>query len=276
MTLYAKMKKQEAAAALAEFLDERPQALEHLIQLLAERSEDIVNLDGTVESLIPLWRRVKPLWTVRTVETGQPDALAVHSWLRFQLGMEPTLSPESIAIIDGVTSYLCRVVEHEAPGAQWRLGYHRLGSFMWQNYPVLARDGEEVALAHLLPGLARGLAEGLFSSDDDELAQMAAASIEQLNGTSEDAAGGDEPLVEVEDLGEDALRRRELEASLREGIAHEHSRVVDRMAQTLAKEDGITGVGREDREVLLVATPVWTIDQLQEWVTGYFEAKLSD
>jgi hypothetical protein len=105
---------------------------------------------------------------------------------------------------------------------------------------------------------------------------MAAASIEQLNGTSEDAAGGDEPLVEVEDLGEDALRGRELEVSLREDVAHEHSRVVDRMAKTLAKEDGITGVVREDREVLLVATPAWTIDQPQEWVTGYLEAKLSD
>ncbi|WP_165968669.1 hypothetical protein [Arthrobacter crusticola] len=47
------MKKQEAAAALAEFLDERPQALEHLTQLLAGRSVDSVDLDGKVESLIP-------------------------------------------------------------------------------------------------------------------------------------------------------------------------------------------------------------------------------
>ena len=30
MKTYAKMKKQEAAAALQEFLDERPRALEHL------------------------------------------------------------------------------------------------------------------------------------------------------------------------------------------------------------------------------------------------------
>ncbi len=109
------MKKQEAAAALQEFLDERPQALEHLTRLLAGHSEDTVDLDGTVESLIPLWRWVKPLLTVRTAETVQPDTAAVPSWLRYQLGTEPTLSPESIAIVDGVTSYHFRVVEQGAP-----------------------------------------------------------------------------------------------------------------------------------------------------------------
>jgi hypothetical protein len=270
------MKKQEAAAVLAEFLDERPQALEHLIQLLAERSEDTVNLDGTVESLIPLWRWAKPLLTVQTAETAQPDTAALPSWLRYQLGTEPTLSPESIAIVDGVTSYLCRVVEQGAPDARWRVGYHRIKAYMWQNYPVLARDGEKVALGHLLPGLARGTAKGQFSSDDDRLARMAAAAIERLNGLDDEAMAEDEPLVEVEDLGNDALRGRELEVSLREDIAHEHSRAVDRLVKALAKQDGITRVLREDREVLLVATPGWSTGQLQEWVAGYLMDNVRD
>lgn len=76
-----------------------------------------------------------------------------------------------------------------------------------------------------------------------------------------------EPLVEIEDLGEDPIRGRELEVSLREDIANEYSRQIDHMAETLAKVDGITGVIREDREVLLVATPSWDIAQLQEGVT---------
>ncbi len=276
MTSYAKMRKQEAAAALQEFLDERPQALEHLTQLLPEHSGDTVDLDGTVESLIPLWRWVKPLLTVRTADTGQSDTAAVPSWLRYQLGTEPTLSPEAIAIIDGVTSYLCRIVEQGAPGARWRVGHHRIKSYMWQNYPVLARDGEEVALGHLLPGLARGLAKGLFSFDDDKLARIAAAAIKRLNGLDEEAMAEDEPLVEVEDLGEDALRGRELEVSLREDIAHEHSRTVDRLAKALAKQDGITRVLREDREVLLVATPGWSTGQLEEWVAGYLTDNIRD
>jgi hypothetical protein len=53
MESYAKMKKQEAAAALQEFLDERPQALENLTRRLADHSVATFNLDGTVESLTP-------------------------------------------------------------------------------------------------------------------------------------------------------------------------------------------------------------------------------
>ena len=70
MRTYAKMKKQEAAAALQEFLEERPHALENLTRYLAEHSDDTVNLDGTVESLTPLWRWVKSVLTERTTETA--------------------------------------------------------------------------------------------------------------------------------------------------------------------------------------------------------------
>lgn len=194
------MDKQESAAALQEFLEERPRALEHLTRYLAGHSADAVSLDGTVVSLIPLWRWVKS----------------------------------------------------------------RIKSYMWQNHPMLAHNNEEVPLAHLLPGLARGDASGQRPSDDDKLARIAAAVIERLNGTDEETAIEDEPLAEVEDLGDDALRGRELEVSLREDIAHEYSRQVDRLVKTLAKEDGITRVIREDREVLLVATPNWSTVQLQE------------
>lgn len=68
MKSYEKMSKQEAAAALQEFLDERPRALENLTQYLAEHSYDMVTLDGTVESLVPLWRWVKSLTTERNAE----------------------------------------------------------------------------------------------------------------------------------------------------------------------------------------------------------------
>ena len=273
MMSYAKMKKQEAAAALHEFLEERPRALEHLTRYLAEHSEDTVNLDGTVESLIPLWRWVKSVLTERTTETAESDA-SDPSWLRYGIGTEPTLSPESIAIVDGVISYLCRVVEQGAPRARWRAGYNRIKSYMWQNHPVLVHDSEEVPLADLVPGLARGQTSGGRPSDDDKLARIAAAVIEALNGTDEETVAEDEPLIEVEDLGEDELRGRELEVSLREDIAHEYSRQVDRLVNTLAKENGITGVIREDREVLLVATPTWDAAQLQEWVTRYLQDKM--
>lgn len=123
----------------------------------------------------------------------------------------------------------------------------------------------------VLPG---GQANGQLPSDDDKLERMAAAVIKGLNGINEETVVEDEPLIEVEDLGEDALRGRELEVSLREDIAHEYSRMVDHMVTNLAKEDGITGVIREDREVLLVTTPSWNTTQLQEWVTRYLQNKM--
>jgi hypothetical protein len=274
MLTYAKMNKQEAAAALHEFLEERPRALEHLTRYLAEHSADTVNLDGTVESLIPFWRWVKSALTERTTEAAESDVSTSPSWLRYGIGTEPELSPESIAIVDGVISYLCRVVEQGAPEAQWRVGHHRIKSYMWQNHPMLAHNDEEVPLAHLVPGLARGQASGQRPSDDDKLARIAAAVIKGLNGANEETVVEDEPLVEVEDLGDDVLRGRELEVSLREDIAHEYSRQVDRLVKTLAKEDGITGVIREDREVLLVATPSWNTAQLQEWVIRYLQDRV--
>ena len=154
------------------------------------------------------------------------------------------------------------------------VGHNRIKSYMWQNHPVLANDNEEVPLPDLVPGLARGQASGGLTSEDDKLTRTAAAVIRRLNGTDEDTVAEDEPLIEVEDLGEDALRGRELEVSLREDIAHEYSREVERLVKTLAKEDGITAAFREDREVLLVTTPSWNTAQLQEWVTRYIDENI--
>lgn len=198
------------------------------------------------------------------------------SWLRYGIGTEPTLSPESVAIVDAVISCLCRVVERGAPRARWRVGHHPIKSYMWQNHPVLASDGEEAALAAMVPGVARGHVSGQWPSADDKLARTAAAVIERLNGTNEDMVGEEEPLVEVEDLGDEELRGRELEVSLREDIVFEHNRVVGRMLKALKQEDGITRVIREDREVLHVATPTWSTDQLQEWVARYLQDNIRD
>jgi hypothetical protein len=82
-------------------------------------------------------------------------------------------------------------------------------------------------------------------------------------------------VIEQLDRGDDELRGRELEVSLREDIGHGHNRVVGRMVKALKREDGITRVIREDREVHLVATPTRT-DRLQEWVSSYREDKIRD
>ena len=57
MTNYRDLSKARAAAALQEFLDERGPALERLRErLVADGQDPAVFLDGTPESLVPLWR----------------------------------------------------------------------------------------------------------------------------------------------------------------------------------------------------------------------------
>lgn len=46
---------------------------------------------------------------------------------------------------------------------------------------------------------------------------------------------------------------------------------MDRLVKNLVKEEGITGAVREDSDVLLVTTPRWSTEQLQQWVTRYIE-----
>lgn len=111
------------------------------------------------------------------------------------------------------------------------------------------------------------------------MADYARSLIEQLNrgdGAADEEMAEDEPLVEVEDLGDDELRGRELEVSLREDIVFEHNRVVGRMLKALKQEDGVTRVIREDREILLVATPTWSTTRLQDWVARYLQDNVRD
>jgi hypothetical protein len=283
---YLDMSAAQAAAALEEFLDERSAALDRLREVLTAEEQDPGSmLDGTLESLVPLWGWILARLTGPT-SPGATDPASVPweawpSWERYTREEERVLSFESLVLLDGLVSYLAVVIRDHAPSARWETARHRIKRYAYNNHPVLVSGtGENYFLPEIPASAARALLLGLREVPDDEIARDARAVIAELNagdgGAEEDPAGTDEPLVEVEDLGEDALRGRELEMSLREDIAHEHSRVVDRMVKTLAKEDGITGVVREDREVLLVATPHWTTAQLQEWVTAYLEVKLSD
>ncbi|TDL41388.1 hypothetical protein [Arthrobacter nitrophenolicus] len=196
------------------------------------------------------------------------------SWLRHCVGNKPTLSRESLIIVDGLISYVCRVVERGAPEARWHVGHTPTKSWVWENHPVLAVGDDGWALGELVQRSAQPIG-GQIRDDDSGLALRVQAFIDQLHRASR-TTDGDEPLVEIEDLGEDPLRGRELEVSLREDIANKYSRVVDRMVKNLAKENGITGAVREDREILLIATPTWETERLEEWVTRYLAAKIRD
>ncbi|MBM7782564.1 hypothetical protein [Arthrobacter tumbae] len=282
MTHYLKQTKTQAAAAFQEFLDERGPALVRLREMLAADGQNPdALLDGTVESLVPLWQ-----WTLKHLTGPQApsatDPASVPrdewpSWERYTWEEELVLSMESVRHIDGLVSYLAQVVQHHAPAARWAVARHKVKRYAFNNHPVLVSEHTESNI--FLPSVpvadARAGLKGMRELRASRIADYARAVIADLSEKNE-AAGGpiDEPLVEVEDLGNHPLRGRELELSVREDTAGERSSVVDQLAVDLGATDGITGVVREDREVLLIATSTWTPTQLREWASRYLEGKL--
>lgn len=286
MTHYLNMTASQAASALQELLDEREAALERLKEhLLAEGQDPAVHLDGTVDSLVPLWRWIVSRLTGPRAE-GATDPASVPredwpSWHRYTREEERVLSFESLVLLDGLVSYLADVVRAHAPSARWETVRHPIKRYAYNNHPVLGSGNGDIHA--FLPGIpasdARALLRGMREVPDDVIAKYASSVIEELNaegsGVNQEIDTGDEPLVEIKDLGGDELRGRELEVSLREDIAHEHSPMVGRLVKTLAKQEGIAGVVREDREVLLVATASWTTEQLERWIARYLQDNIN-
>lgn len=287
MTHYLNMTAAQAASALQELSDEREAALERLRNhLLADGQNPESLLDGTVDSLVPLWRWIVSRLTGPHSE-GATDPASIPreawpSWHRYTRDEERVLAFESLVLLDGLVSYLADVVRAHAPSARWEIARHPVKRYAANNHPVLVSGSGDIH--NYLPAIpvseARALLRGMREVPDDEIASYARTVIDGLNaqssGVAEDPGGGDEPLVEVEDLGGNGLRGRELEVSLREDIAYEHSPMVGRLVKTLAKQEGIAGVVREDREVLLVSSAEWTIEQLEQWVTRYLQDNIDN
>ena len=278
MTDYLDMTKSEAAAALQEFLDERGPALSRLQERLAADGQDpAALLDGTPESLVPLWRWLLSRLTKRDAP-GATDPASVPreawpSWERHTTEEERTLSLESLRLLDGLVSYLASVVRGRAPLARWEIARHRVKRYAYNNHPVLVSGKGENH--NFLPGLpvvyARTTLRGTRESPDDTIASFALGLIEQLNeavGSVAEAAeaGEPEPLFEVEDV-RDEPGGYDFEIDLGDEIANERSAEVDRLVRELTGEDGVHEVLREDREIILVRAPSWSIGALQMWIS---------
>lgn len=135
MTKYRDMTSAQAAAALQEYLDERGPVLVLLREcLVADGQDPVVSLDGTPESLVPLWRWMLSRFT-RQVADGAIDPASVPpdelpSWERYLPGKEPILSLDSLRLIDGLVSYLGQVVKERAPMTRWELARHRIKGYL--------------------------------------------------------------------------------------------------------------------------------------------------
>jgi hypothetical protein len=284
MTSYREMNQHAAAAALREFLRERPVALEQLHDVLAADGQDPERLlDGSPQSLTPLWRWAKARLTAKT-DAGQQQAHALElpSWLRYTRGQEPILSRDSLEVVDGITSYFCKVVEAGAPEARWRVGYDRVKSYIWQNHPVLGRGEDEFGMVNRVPALARSHLLSTRSDDpaappsgDEDLTLAATSLIRTLRGRlrAPTVMGQEEPVVEVEVLEDDDF---DFEICVHDQIAHEHSLLVDQLATALERQAGVSEAFREDQERLLLRAPDWTAGRLEAWTSSFLAECLRD
>ncbi|GGG65839.1 hypothetical protein GCM10011374_32210 [Kocuria dechangensis] len=268
-TDYRTMSKRQAAAALEEFLTERPAALQRLrTELAADGLDPNAMLDGTPASLTPLWRwagtRILEAEAQRSpAAPAAPAAPAPEwpSWARCSPGLDPATPVRIVSLLDGLVSYLGQVITTAAPQAVWKVGYHL------QNHPVLTSPLTE--MEYFPPGLvgvvANRLRHGVDPHNDARLHSYAQAVITMLRSEHEDALAAPEPLVEVDSDDDDGV----FDVGLREDIAHEHSRAVDRMVAELAAQSGVDSAVREDREVLLVSAPDRAAEDLQQWVLAW-------
>jgi hypothetical protein len=274
MTNYRDLSKTEAAAALQEFLDERAPALSRLRERLVADGQDLAALlDGTPESLVPLWRwvlsRLTSLDTPGATDPASVPREAWPSWERYTTEEEPTLSLESLTLLDGLVSYLAAVVRERAPLARWEIARDRHKRYQFNNHPVLVSGTGEIH--NFLPDrlwISAGAAlRGVRESPEDAMAVYARRLIDQLNEGDGGTAGTmePEPPFEIEEV-RDEPGGYDFEIGLGDEIAHERSADVDRLVRELSGEAGINEVLREDRELILVRAPSWSIDALQTWI----------
>lgn len=155
MTPYADLTEQQAAAALGEFLEERPAALRGLEVAVG----DAVELDRSVESLGPLWVWVKE--RLRLGPSGQQP-----SWSRLGPGEHERLDEASLRLLDGLISYVIDIVTTAVPAARWEVATDPAPRFLHQNQPMLRAGAWEQVPALTIGNLGRQVFSDWPPADD--------------------------------------------------------------------------------------------------------------
>lgn len=271
--LYEAMTGAQALDALDTFIAERGPALEQLRSTMAAHGLDSdVLLDGTVESVGPLWEWI----TTRTDELGvdlrplsdDPTRLSWPSWARHVLLVDPHPPARTLALVDGFTSYLVQVITTEVPGTQWLVGEHIIADYPMHNYPVLASDHHQI----FLPGIPFYSAyQSAYGQDPMSGAEMLAhtrRTIAALRGEGPVAEIAEEPLVTV------VAEVDCFDVGLRTDLTENHPELVERMIAELTEQDGVVSVHRYGPAALVVDAPEWEEIWLKLWLTLWLQRHL--
>ncbi|MFI7584389.1 hypothetical protein ACH9DO_11405 [Kocuria sp. M1N1S27] len=271
--LYEDMLPAQAAEALEKFVAERGPALERLRQTLTGRNFDPDELlDGSPESVAPLWEWI----TARVAELGldprpveeDPSRGTWPSWARHGLLVDPHPRAQTLALVDGFTSYLAEVLTAAVPEAEWRIGEHRIGNYPMLNYPVLAADHHQVFLPGLPLYSAYQTSLGRDPMDGAEMLAHVLRTITALRGEGPAPVLTEEPLVTV------VAEVDCFDVGLRPDLATDHPDVLERLVAELTDRDGVASVYRYGPEALVVDAPEWDETRLKLWLTLWLELAL--
>ncbi|WP_368796074.1 hypothetical protein [Kocuria sp. CPCC 205258] len=267
------MTQRQAADALDEFLAERPRALQRLRRALAAHGlpPDPV-LDGTVESVAPLWEWI----TGRITELGvdprplyeDPTRPSWPSWARHGMLVDPHPPAEALGLVDGFTSYLARLLTTAVPEARWLAGEHRIDDYAMRNYPVLAAGGHQVFLPGIPLYSAYQSAHGRDPMSGTEMLRHVQRIITALRGEGPVADMSEEPLVTV------VADVECFDVGLRSDLAEDHPAMVEQMVTELTDRDGVASIYRYGPEALVVDAPGWDEIRLKLWLTLWLQRHL--
>ena len=270
MTHYRRMTAPQATAALEEFLAERPAALARLhAKITAHGVDPATMLDGSPESLTPLWR-----WIAGCRAELEGDAAPGvpvlpreqwPSWARHTVTGMTVPSKAMFILLDGLVSYLAIVIITGAPAARWGLGSPEDPKHHLHHHPVLTGDGHQVFLPIMPMGGILRIQRQEKSLHTTELEQYAAAIIAELrtNPTMVLPPGGSPVVVVAEPEGFDV--------GVHEAIAARGSALVDLMALELTRLDGVASVHRRGSDALQVDAPDWNADHLERWLNTWMK-----
>jgi hypothetical protein len=271
--LYEWMTSQQAAAALDAYLAERDPALQRLRSELAAHDVDPDPLlDGTVESVAPVWEWI----TARAGRLGvdprplgeDPTRPSWPSWARHGKLVDPHPPAGSLALVDGFSSYLGQVLTTEVPEARWRTGEHRISDYPAHNHPVIAGAGHEIFPPGIPLYSLYQTAHGRQAMSGAELLAHTRRSISALRGDGPDAAAVEEPPVTV------VAEVDCFDVGLRDDIAVRHPETVEWMIAELTDRDGVDSVHRYGPAALVVDAPTWDEVRLKLWCTMWLQRHL--
>ncbi|GGG68766.1 hypothetical protein GCM10011374_36470 [Kocuria dechangensis] len=273
MTHYRRMTDPQAAAALEEFLAERPAALVRLrAELVAHGLDPDAVLDGSPASLTTLWRWIASRSTELRGDPAAGTPVVPRqqwpSWARHAVTSAKVPSPTMVVLADGLVSYLAVVLLTGAPNARWALGSPEDPDHYLHHHPVLTGNGHQFFVPALPMGGMLRLKRGEKSLHQTELYEHATTAIKDLNGAPAlTGMPADPPVVVV-------AEPEGFDVGLRHDLVHHHAELVDRMAQDLAEQDGVAAARRASRDALLVDAPSWDAEQLQMWLDSWLRLRL--